>query len=275
MIDDTQDDVWYVPPATYVPSRPSRISGTAVFGGVHLSSGNYGTAPVWQLFLSGFGIVFLLALGMVLTYVEAWVIDQFTGLSLASNLLGLAGHSSSPWQPYGEGLLLVLPMLNFLVMLRLSPLSGYHAAEHKVVAAIEQYGEITWEQVVEMPRAHPRCGTVLLFGILPALLIAYPLLFSSPLTAVLVALIGWMLRYRVGYFIQQNFTTKPPTPAQLRAGLEAGRKLLHVWRTQPNRRVSIAKNVWTRGFPQMLAGLILGQHLLSFVHQHLHLWLDW
>ena len=275
MVDETQRNIWYVPAVTYVPVRRPRLSGTAIVGGVHLSSGNYGTASPGRLFLSGLAIVLYLSIAMVLTYIEAWVLDQFTGQSLANGLLGLAGHGESSWGPYGQALLMVLPMFNFLVVLRLSPLSGYHAAEHKVVSAIEEYGEIEWDRVVEMPRAHPRCGTVLLFGILPAMLIAYPLLWTKPLEAVLIALLGWTLRYHVGYFIQQQFTTKPPTPKQLRAGIEAGRKLMRLWRTDPDRRVSIASNLWTRGLPQMVLGVIVGQQLLGYLYQHLHVWLDW
>jgi hypothetical protein len=275
MTDQPRSDIWYVPAVTYAPSRLPRISGTAIVGGVHLSSGNYGTASPLRLFASGLGIVLLLAIGMVLTYLEAALIEHFTGLGLTGRLLGLATSEDSPLQLAAVVLLQVLPMLNFLIVLRLSPLSGYHAAEHKVVAALEQYGDISWDQVVEMPRAHPRCGTVLLFGVLPALLIAYPLLMVNPLAAVVIAALGWMVRYPVGYFIQQNFTTKPPTPRQLRAGMAAGHRLMELWRQQPNLQVSLARNLWIRGLPQMLAGVIIGQSLLGWVFDHLHLWLDW
>jgi uncharacterized protein YqhQ len=125
-----------------------------------------------------------------------------------------------------------------------------------------------------MPRAHPRCGTVLLFGVLPALLIAYPLLWTNPLAAMVVALVGWMLRYRVGYFIQQYFTTKPPTPRQLKAGMDAGRKLMALYTSDPDRRVSVARSIWTRGLPQMIAGVIAGQYLLGLILNHLHVLLD-
>jgi hypothetical protein len=264
----------HVPRAHYVSVRRPRISGTALVGGLHLATGSYGTASPWRLFFTGVAIVGLLGIGLVLTYLELWVFDQFTGLSLSAGLLGLSGPGTTAGETYAAVAVPLLPLLNFLIVLRLSPMSGYHAAEHKVVAAIEQYGSIEYAQVVEMPRAHPRCGTVLLFGVLPALLLAYPLVWTNPLAALTIAMVGWVLRYRVGYLIQQYFTTKPPTPRQLQAGIAAGDKIMDLYLNNPDREVSLARNVWTRGLPQMLAGAIIGQHLLRLVLTHLHLWLD-
>lgn len=262
------------PEVFFVSRQGPRISGTALVGGLHLATGNYGTAPWWRLTVSGAMIVVTLAIGLVLTYAELWLLDRFTGASFSATLLGFPGAGLSGWEAYAAVGLQLLPMLNFLVVLRLSPLSGYHAAEHKVVAAIEAYGQLEYNQVVEMPRAHPRCGTVLLFGILPTMLIAYPLFFSQPFAAVLIAVIGWSLRFHVGYFIQQYFTTKPPTPAQLEAGMRAGSKLMGLWLAEPDRRVSIARNIWTRGLPQMLIGVVIGQYLLGLIYQNMHVWLD-
>jgi hypothetical protein len=271
-----QNTGWYVPPLPPPPMPQPRISGSALIGGLHLATGNYGTAPWWQLSLSGLAIVVALGLAMALTFVESWFLDRWLGLGLASQMSGLPAPAPAGVAPaIPQVLLTALPMINFLIVLRLSPLSGYHAAEHKVVAALEAYGDLQWEQVVEMPRAHPRCGTVLLFGLLPTLLIAWPLLWTHPLTALLVALAGWHLRYPVGFFIQQNFTTSPPTIHQLETGIAAGRKLMTLWQANPGRLVSRAHNLWIRGLPQMLIGVFGGQYLLYFIVNHLHLWLDW
>ncbi len=271
---DYLDAEWHIPRSTYVSVRRPRISGTALVGGLHLATGNYGTASPWRLAVSGAAIAAFLGLALAMTYVELWIVDQFTGQALAAGLLGLSGGGAMPPSEVLATVAQLLPMLNFLVVLRLSPLAGYHAAEHKVVSAIERYGRLQYEQVVEMPRAHPRCGTVLLFGVLPTLLIAYPLLWSNPLAAGIVAVVGWMLRYRVGYFIQQTFTTKPPTPRQLAVGIAAGEKLMALYAHDPDRRVSIARGLWTRGLPQMIVGVIAGNALLVQILAHLHLWLD-
>jgi hypothetical protein len=271
---DYLDTEWHLPRSSYVSVKRPRISGTAMLGGLHLATGNYGTASPWRLMMTGAAIAVLLGLAMAMTYIELWIIDQLTGASLAPSLLGMPEAATAQVQGWLAIAPQLLPMLNFLVVLRLSPMSGYHAAEHKVVAAIERYGSLEREQVVEMPRAHPRCGTVLLFGVLPTLLIAYPLLFTSPLVAAGVAVVGWMLRYHVGYFIQQVFTTKPPTPQQLDAGIAAGRKLMALYTADPDRRVSVARSLWTRGLPQMVAGVIAGHYLMQVVAQYLHVWLD-
>jgi len=271
---DYLDTEQHLPRSSYVSVNRPRISGTALVGDLHLATGNYGTASSWRLVLSGAAIAAFLGIAMGLTYIELWILDQFTGQALASGLLGLTGPGATPPGRFLAIAAQLLPMVNFLVVLRLSPLAGYHAAEHKVVSAIERYGNIEYEQVVDMPRAHPRCGTVLLFGVLPTLLIAYPLLWSNPLAALAVAVVGWMLRYHVGYFIQQNFTTKPPTPRQLAAGVAAGRKLMALYMSDPDRRVSIARGLWTRGLPQMVAGVVIGHYLLQHILDHLHVWLD-
>jgi len=271
---DYLDIELHVPRPHYVSVRRPRISGTALMGGLHLATGNYGTASPWRLLITGGSIAGLLAIGLALTYLELWVSDQLTGLSLSAGVLGLSGPGTAPGETYAAVAAQLLPLVNFLIVLRLSPMAGYHAAEHKVVAAIEQYGSVEYAQVVEMPRAHPRCGTVLLFGVLPALLIAYPLVWTNPLAALAIAMIGWMLRYRVGYLIQQHFTTKPPTPKQLEAGMAAGDKIMELYLSNPDRKVSIARNIWTRGLPQMLVGVIAGQYLLGLLLEHLHLWLD-
>lgn len=271
---DYIDVEWHIPRTNYVSVKRPRISGTAMVGGLHLSTGNYGTASPARLVVTGAAIAAQLGIALVLTYLELWISDQFTGLSLAAGLLGLSGPGTTPGQDYAAIAAQLLPMLNFLIVLRLSPMSGYHASEHKVVAAIERYGGIQRDQVVDMPRAHPRCGTVLLFGVLPTLLIAYPLMWTNPAAGLIVAVVGWMLRYRVGYFIQQYFTTKPPTPKQLDVGMASGNKLMTLYTADPDRRVSVARAIWTRGLPQMIVGVIAGQYLLGLILQHLHLWLD-
>lgn len=264
-----------VPQETVRTLPVPRLSGSAVMGGVHLSTGNYGTASPLRLFFSGLGLTALMGTGLALTYIESWLLQRFTGLPLAGPLLGLVETSSEPWAMAAVPLLTILPLINFLILLRISPLSGYHAAEHKVVSAIEKYGVLHWDQVMRMPRAHPRCGTVLLFGIIPTLLIAYPLFFHQPVLAVAVAMLGWLARFRIGYFIQQNFTTRTPTEQQLKAGVEAGERILRLWRADPNRRVPLVKNLWIRGLPQLLGGVFVGQYIMRFVYEHLHVWLDW
>ncbi|MCD6351718.1 MAG: DUF1385 domain-containing protein, partial [Armatimonadetes bacterium] len=163
----------------------------------------------------------------------------------------------------------------FLLVLRLSPMSGYHAAEHMTVTAIERLGRLTPEEVRRMPRAHPRCGTNLLAAILPTLLIAVPLWPVDPQIATLIAIGGYLARAQIGWALQQFFTTKNPTDAQLEAGLRAGRKILEARKRLALRPQSPAHRLWQRGFPQMAAGVFAAMWVLGWVYEHLHLWLDW
>ncbi len=267
---ELKSDYYRHPAAT-----PPRIGGTAMVGGVHLSTGTVGTGSALHLFATGFTLIALGAIATVITYVITWIIGQFVGAPLEGLLLQVATPHDIPNYPLWEIVLNLLTFSTFLVVVRLSPLSGYHAAEHKVVHAIEQYGYPTWEAAQRMSRAHRRCGTTLLAGILPALLIAGPLATISWPLAVLVVLVGWTARYPVGHVIQQLFTTKEPTARQLRAGLEAGQLLLERWWRNPTQRIPPLQSLWRRGFVQMFSGVVTGMYFFGSIYQHLHTWLDW
>lgn len=257
------------------PFRPQRIGGTAMVGGVHLSTGAFGTGSFWQLFITGLALVSIGAGAMVLSYIILWEIGRVVGLPLIAVHLQLLSPMAVPGFVGWEIFINVLVFASFLVIVRLTPLAGYHGAEHKVVHAIERYGFPTLELSRRMPRPHKRCGTTLLAGILPAFLIAAPLLIIMPGLALIVVLLGWMSRYRVGHLIQEYLTTKEPTDAQLRAGLQAGHELLSQWRRHPYQYVTPLVSFWRRGFIPMLLGVVAAMQLFSWVYQHLHLWLDW
>lgn len=258
--------------------RPGRISGTALPFGLHLSNGVYGTANSLHIMSGGAYIFTMLVISLFVTYCEAWAIEQFVDLPLTAILLSIGGVVDGPTAMTWDSVLSMLPFVNFILILRLSQLSGYHAAEHKVVSAIEHFGRLDYDQVVEMPRVHPRCGTVLLFGLIPALLLAVPLWASGStegyLAAVLVAVVGWRYRYHTGFFVQNHFTTKPPTEHQLRTGIAAGEKLLGLWRADPHKQVPWLRMLWIRGVPQLLGGLFIAASIFEWVFARLHVWLD-
>ncbi len=258
-----------------VPLRPPAIGGTAMVNGVHLSTRTFGTGSFTRLFLTGFTLMSIGAFAMVLTYVALWVIGRAANVSLIELWMQVVGPFEMPgllmWQIFTS----LLSFLLFLVVVRLTPLAGYHGAEHKVVHAIERYGYPTLALARDMPRIHRRCGTTLLAGILPAFLIAAPLAVVEPMLALLVVFLGWMTRFRVGGVIQQYLTTREPTDAQLQAGLHAGYEVLARWRRDPFATVPPLTSFWRRGMIQMLLGVIVGMQFFNWVYQRLHLWLDW
>ncbi len=246
-------------------------------GGVHFSSGNYGTGPNYLLFLTGVVIMALGALAMALAYVLIWLAGHFSGLPLSDAFQGLANPGDVPYRVLVQIGLNLVVFLSFLVVLRVSPLAGYHGAEHKVVHCLELYGVLDYDLVWTCPRAHKRCGTTLLAGFLPIPFVAVPLLsvpvYGAPAALAVVA-VGWFTRFQVGALIQQIFTTKEPTPRQMATALRAAERLLERWRRDPSRRVPLWHGLWARGFPQMIAGVIVAVQVLNWLQLQLPFWMD-
>lgn len=263
---------WMLPAAP--PPPLPRIGGSAMPGGVHMSTGTLRTSADWQLVMTGLSMAALGSAALVLTYVVTWGIGQVTGWPLVPYLLQIVRIGNPQEGVIFEIGVNLLTMLCFLTLMRISPLSGYHAAEHKVIAAIEHFGAATEESARMMPRAHRRCGSNLLAGILPMMLIGVPLLSINTLLGVGVLIIGWGTRFITGYHIQMIFATKEPSDRQLKAGLAAGEKIMRLWRENPYKRVSPIRNLWNRGFAQMFAGMIVGMNIAEAIYGHLHLWLD-
>ena len=263
---------WMQPSAPIM--APPRISGSAMPGGVFMSTGNARTAGDLALVATGLSITLLGACALTLTYLVSWLVEQLLSLPLTGILLMAAptvDAQAAPWIDIGLNLLM---LLCFLTLMRVTPLSGYHAAEHKVIGAIEHFGEPTLETARIMPRAHIRCGSNLLAGVLPLLLVAQPLWGVSPLAAAAIIVFGWSLRFHTGYLIQQIFATKEPTEHQLRVGLAAGTRIVKLWRETMGRPVPPLVSFWRRGMIQMLVGMIAGSSLVNLLYQHLHVWLD-
>ncbi len=257
----------------YWPRPPLRISGSAMPTGVHLSTGWVRTSSDWELFLTGLAIMGLAGVSAILSFILVWLLDGATRAPTVAILLGALPAGVPVSFAYWQIAVNLIAFLAFLVVLRLSPLAGYHAAEHMTVTCIEQTGRLDVQQVRYMPRAHHRCGTSLLAGILPVILVAVPLWAVRPELSALVVLVGWMAREQVGYWLQQVFTTKAPTRRQLEAGVRAGQRLLAMADAQP-RALSPAQKLWRRGFPQMAAGAVAGMWALGWVLDHLHLVLE-
>jgi uncharacterized protein YqhQ len=272
LTDDMQRN-WPVQSPEYWP-RPPRISGTAMPTGVHLSAGYVRTSRDWELVATGLAVMGLAAVAAVLSFFVVWLLDATTPAPTVGILLGVLSGNVPAYYAYWQVLINLVAALTFLVVLRFSPLAGYHAAEHMTVTCIERLGRLDPEQVRHMPRAHPRCGTSLLAGVLPIFLIAVPLLSVNKELAALVVIVGWVLRDRTGIFLQQVFTTRPPSRKQLEAGIRAGERLLALMRQERPKPLSPAQRLWRRGFPQMAAGAIAGMWFLGWLLDNIHVFLD-
>ncbi len=227
--------------------RPERVGGMATPFGLFLTTGNQ---------RAGVGALALAATGALVVALNEAIMQ---GLAFAQRAAGVRLEPS---------LTAVAALAAFLVLLRLSPVAGLHAAEHQVVNAIERGETLDAETVNAMPREHPRCGTnllALLFGV--QLLV--PLIGRDPfwlLPAAVVLLLGWR---RMGGFLQRWFTTRPASPRHVRAGLRAGESLLRAYAERPAYRAGRWQRVWNLGILQVLSGGFLAIGALELVHQAL------
>lgn len=263
---------------SYWPRPSMHISGSAMPTGVHLSDGSVRTSSNWELVLTGMGILGLGGLSAAFSYVIIWALGYAEHVPTVPMLLGILVQVPANLAAWQIGIDMILFTV-FLIVLRVSPLAGYHAAEHMTVTCIERFGYVDVDRVREMPRAHARCGTSLLTGVLPVVFVAIPLMgalppeLGWPLT-VLVLITGWRLRYRTGWFIQQYFTTKPPTERQLAAGIRSGQRLLARAERVAGVPTSPGHRFWQRGIAQMVLGVVIGMWILRLIFAHLHIWLD-
>jgi CBS domain-containing protein len=234
------------------------VAGLATPAGVYLTTGSL-RAGAGDLGLIATGAALmafdLISGGVVLG--ASWLADRLFPLSegtLGADEIGATGVIAAAvfWG---------LHMLLFLALLRASPLTGTHGAEHMVVHAIEEGEDLELEKVRQMPRVHPRCGTNLL-ALLILLVIAQQSLASLGrmgestrmvvlFLLVMIVLLTWR---RLGAALQRWITTKRPSDRQLLAAIKVAEDLLAKVRARPGARVSTPLRVWHSGFPQVLLG---------------------
>jgi hypothetical protein len=223
------------------------IGGMATPVGVYLTTGAVS---------SGVSSMALILTGLLFFFAQAALFVLLSALPQPKSISGPIAAS------FELLLASVLPMAGFLGLIRLSPLSGYHAAEHQVVHALEQSEPLLLDFVKKMPRVHPRCGTnfaaaAFLFslgGVL-APLISY---FGFTLSF-LLALAYWR---HFGGWIQEHLSTKPATEKQLASGIAAAKELLARHNSRPYLAPGPLFRLWRSGLPQILLGFAIGVGLL-------------
>lgn len=128
----------------------------------------------------------------------------------------------------------ILPvLLLFFAAMKFTSIGRYHGAEHKAVAAYENYGEVTLESAKSMSRIHPRCGTNILIYITIAALID-PFIDWAPYAVLQFILISeaWFIfgktrtSIAIGNFVQKWLTTSEPARKELEVAVESLRELL-------------------------------------------------
>lgn len=234
------------------PLALPQLAGMATPVGVHLSTGSVA---------AGVGNPALVATGF------CFFVAQFALLALLTLVTPYLPNLPLPpsWRESIELTLTGLVTLGgFLTLIRLSPLAGFHAAEHQVVHAVERSVPLLPDQVARMPRVHPRCGTNLMAGMfLLGLGGAFtPLLgeFGFVLSG-LLTLFYWR---SVGAWLQEHLTTRPATEAQLVQAIAAARTLLERHEASTITPTPLRRLLHS-GMPQMLLGFALGVGFLALL----------
>jgi hypothetical protein len=236
-----------VPEARY---RPRMVGGMATPFGVYLTNGKVGAGASPMALAATGGLLFGL-----------FLIAAYASLALTAVLP--AEIVRAPWY---EGFSGVLSLALFLFGMRILPLSGIHAAEHKVVHAIEQGEDLEPAIVARMPRIHPRCGTNLAAGAMVFMgLLGWEWTDSLELR-MLVAFLATLAVWRpLGSFLQQYATTKEPTPAQIEMGIRAGKALLKKLETAPAGAPSLLQRISSSGIIHIIAGSFAVQGLAAVI----------
>lgn len=220
-------------------ARPPFVGGMATPFGVYLTNGNIGAgARGWALACTGallFAIFLVAAVAMDL-------LSQFMASRGAATWLTAATYE-------------IGPLILFLAGVRALPLSGIHAAEHKVVHAIERGEPIELDIVRRMPRVHPRCGTNIAVGASLFLGISQGQWAPWADVRLLVALLATLFLWRpLGNLAQLLVTTRPPSDAQLRMGIASANELLAKYRYDPRPPLNPFRRIVASGMLHVLAG---------------------
>lgn len=262
--------------------RLATVGGMATPFGVYLTDGNV-QAGVGNLALMTSGMVLSLMLFLSRTAVEQSILWG-QRLSLLPHARWLDLDYSPPYSQMSAGLasiaLNVLTLIPFFVLMRFSPLAGYHAAEHQTVHALERDEALDPVIVERMPRPHPRCGTNLMAGFMLFFTLRGALnylvgpdsgndLSGADLIALLATLFTWR---RFGTFLQAHWTTRVASARELASGIAAGSDLLAKSVQRLPARPNPLRRFWYTGLPQNMLGATLMGLLIWGVQAALERW---
>jgi hypothetical protein len=174
---------------------------------------------------------------------------------LAATFLGEALLKAGVAMRFLEPIEVLISIGLFGLGMRSIPLAGIHAAEHKVVHAIERGEDLDPEVVRRMPRVHPRCGTNLAVGGMLFLGLGSAAWIPDQTLRLMVAILATLLLWRrLGALVQRWITTSNPNEKQLMMGIRSGRELLDRYAHARTAMPSIGQRIWNSGMFQVVAG---------------------
>jgi len=229
--------------------KPRSIGGLATPIGIYMTDGKHqaGSGNL-GLVLTGF------AFGGIIIFIELLTGYIFTGRHLPDILI------------------IITQLILFILVLRITPLVKYHAAEHQTIHAIEKGLPLTPETVRMQPRPHKRCGTnimVLLFGIQLVLLISFEFI-KMPFIQFIILITGFLFVFsnwkKAGMWLQEYFTTRRASLIQIENGIKTGEEILrkHKEDTSPESPGFFVK-LWNMGLIQVLVSFLFLLWVFNFV----------
>jgi CBS domain-containing protein len=242
--------------------KPARIGGLATPLGVYMTSGYYSSGAGWK------GLIATGVLFGILAHALDWL--GLLVYSAVTALFPIIAHWSEGQQMILQtGLVLV----SLLALLRLSPISGLHAAEHMTINAIERDLDLTEPLIRTQPREHIRCGTNLMVFLGGLQILGISLYYAgremNPVGLTLYTALWLFVIFKfwkpAGLWLQRHFTTKTPTSAQLASGIKAGEELLEKFRQKPHPMPSLARRIWGSGLVHMAVSFLITAWLLGLL----------
>lgn len=245
--------------------KPERIGGMATPLGVYMTSGVHSSGAGWP------GLLLTGALFAVLLNALDWLYLVFYSAVFAVIPELFTGG------PAVSGIIETTLMYGFLLgalllLVRLTPMSALHAAEHMTINAIESGLPLTSEHIRTQPRVHQRCGTnlmVYLSGIqlgISYLMVLRPhiSLWGELIMMAVWAGVLWRFGRQAGTWLQTHVTTKIPSEAQLASGIKAGEQLLAKFRQSPHGSPTWYQRLWGAGLLQLLGAFLAVHGLISW-----------
>jgi CBS domain-containing protein len=260
---------------------PPRVGGMATPLGVYLTTGTVsGGVGDLGLVLSGMMMALMLTVTMALLMTIFAVTYHFTGSVVAKVAYLLVVGENVLLDPsialLFQSAISALLFLIFLLLMRFVPLlSGYHAAEHQTVHAMEAGEPLTPEAVARMPRVHPRCGTNL-WAIVQLSYVGLAALamwlttdagyqslgLLMPVFTMLALSIMFAWR-TLGGWLQQYFTTRPATRREIESGIRAGQEIIRQHLAAPASPPPPLWRIWRMGLLQAAFGIALMWYVLE------------
>jgi hypothetical protein len=229
-------------PRQTAPPRPPMIGGMATPFGVYLTTG---------VVRAGASDLALVTTGMLL-------VCLLNAAAIGAGTLTLAMVDHGLRMDVADLLSSVIALGLFAIAMRILPLAGIHAAEHKVVHAIERGEELSLEVVRRMPRVHPRCGTNFAVGATLFLSLATTPFIPIDTVRLLVALVATLLLWRpLGSLVQRFVTTAPPNDRQLKMGIQAGEELLQKYVQAPVVMPGFFRRIYNSGILHVMLGGVI------------------